>query len=40
MKNADCYECGNRAVFVELDYPFTLYCVACINSYGKKKEEE
>jgi len=37
----NCYECGEKADFVEADYPFQTYCLPCIREmYPREGEGE
>ena len=31
----NCYECGDKAHYVDVDYPFEMYCLPCIKERGK-----
>ena len=33
----DCYECGNKANFAALDYPFEMYCLPCVKEMKSMK---
>ena len=39
MIKVDCFECGNKALFVDIDYPFNPYCGNCIRDMYSPKEE-
>ena len=35
----DCFECGNKATFADLNYPFYAYCLPCIREMYPAKGE-